>query len=140
MRIEGLNEFRNSLKRYAEKFPKETSDAIKEEGFNLQAMAKSDTPVDTGKLVQSIAVDNSEEFTSKVSAGSPYAPYAPYVEFGTGGEVHIPDGWEEIASKFKGKGIRTINMKPQPYLIPNFVKVRRRLTERIRKKIGDFGR
>lgn len=137
MRIEGLNEFRNSLKRYAEKFPKETSDAIKEEGFNLQAMAKRDAPVDTGKLRQSIDIDNSEEFTSKVSVN---VPYAPYVEFGTGGEVQIPDGWEEIAAQFKGKGIRTINMKPQPYLIPNFVKVRRRLTERIRKKIGDFGR
>lgn len=137
MRIEGLNEFRNSLKRYAEKFPKETADAIKEEGFRLQAMAKSDAPADTGKLRQNIDIDNSEEFTSKVTAN---VPYAPYVEFGTGGEVQIPDGWEEIAAQFKGKGIRTINMKPQPYLIPNFVKVRRRLTERIRKKIGDFGR
>jgi len=138
MRIEGLNELRNSLKRYAEKFPKETSDAIKEEGFNLQAMAKSDTPVDTGKLVQSINLEIEDEgFTAKVTANT---PYAPYVEFGTGGEVQVPDGWEEIAAQFKGKGIRTINMKPQPYLVPNFVKVRRRLTERIRKKIGDFGR
>lgn len=138
MRIEGLNEFRNSLKRYAEKFPKETSDAIKEEGFNLQAMAKSDAPVDTGKLVQSINLEIEDEgLTAKVTAN---VPYAPYVEFGTGGEVQVPDGWEEIAAQFKGKGIWTINMKPQPYLVPNFVKVRRRLTERIRKKIGDFGR
>ena len=137
MKIEGLNEFRNSLKRYAEKFPKETADAIKEEGFNLQAMAKSDAPVDIGKLSQNIDIDNSEEFTSKVTANT---PYAPYVEFGTGGEVQVPDGWDEIAAQFKGKGIRTINMKPQPYLIPNFVKVRKRLTETIRKKIGDFGR
>ena len=103
----------------------------------MQAMAKSDAPADTGKLRQNIDIDNSEEFTSKVTAN---VPYAPYVEFGTGGEVQIPDGWEEIAAQFKGKGIRTINMKPQPYLVPNFVKVRRRLTERIRKKIGDFGR
>ena len=29
-------------------------------------------------------------------------PYAPYIEFGTGGKVTIPAGYEQFASQFKG--------------------------------------
>ena len=46
--------------------------------------------------------------------------YAPYVEFGTGGTVNVPAGYEDFAIQFKGKGIRKINLKPRPYLIPAF--------------------
>ena len=49
------------------------------------------------------------------------APYAAYVEFGTGGTVSIPKGFEEMASKFKGKGIRKINLKPRPFFIPSYL-------------------
>ena len=49
------------------------------------------------------------------------APNAAYVEFGTGGTVSIPKGFEEMASKFKGKGIRKINLKPRPFFIPSYL-------------------
>ena len=49
------------------------------------------------------------------------APYSAYVEFGTGGTVSIPKGFEEMASKFKGKGIRKINLKPRPFFIPSYL-------------------
>jgi hypothetical protein len=42
------------------------------------------------------------------------------VEFGTGGTVNVPAGYEDFAMQFKGKGIRKINLKPRPYLIPAF--------------------
>jgi hypothetical protein len=48
--------------------------------------------------------------------------YAPFVEFGTGGMVVVPSGWEDFAIKFKGKGIRTVNAPARPYLIPSFEK------------------
>ena len=41
--------------------------------------------------------------------------YAPYQEFGTGGLVSIPDGLQDEASIFKGRGIREVNMRPQPF-------------------------
>jgi len=41
--------------------------------------------------------------------------YAPYQEFGTGGLVSIPDGLRDEASIFKGRGIREVNMRPQPF-------------------------
>jgi hypothetical protein len=48
--------------------------------------------------------------------------YAPFVEFGTGGEVVVPSGWEDFAMQFKGKGIRTVNLPARPYLLPAFEK------------------
>ena len=47
--------------------------------------------------------------------------YAPFMEFGTGGLVDIPSGFEELATQFKGSGKRKINLKPQPFLIPAFL-------------------
>jgi hypothetical protein len=49
------------------------------------------------------------------------APYAPYVEFGTGGTVSIPKGFEAMAGRFKGKGIRKINLRPRPFFIPSYL-------------------
>ena len=142
VKIEGLEPFRRSLKRYGEEFPEISKKIIKQETFKLQALAKKDAPVDTGKLRQSINVEPFEDdgLTGKVSAGGAIAPYAPYIEFGTGGKVGIPKGWEEVAAKFKGTTGRKISMKPQPYLIPNFTKVRYSLTDKFRAEIRKLGK
>lgn len=133
VKIDGLDGMRRSLKKYAEDFPDVVKKTIAIEGLRLQALAKKDVVVDTGKLRQSILLEIEDEgFTAKVSAN---APYAPYIEFGTGGQVDIPKGWEEIASNFRGKGVRKINLPPRPFLIPNFIKVRRNLTEKFRREI-----
>jgi hypothetical protein len=42
--------------------------------------------------------------------------YAPYIEFGTGDLVEIPEGAEEIAALYKGKGIRKVNIKAVSFL------------------------
>jgi len=137
VRVEGVEPLRRGLKRYADEFPKATKEAIQIAGFNLQARAKRSVPVDTGKLRQSIVVDISEDgFTATVTAGGAIAPYAAYIEFGTGGAVEIPEGWEEIAAAFKGKGIRKVNIQAQPFLADNFRKERNRLTARIKKAIA----
>ena len=61
------------------------------------------------------------------------APYAAYVEFGTGGTVSIPKGFEEMASKFKGKGIRKINLKPRPFFIPSYLEGIQQYPKELRK-------
>lgn len=120
IRIDGLTRFVNVLNAYANDVPKKTKLAIKKAGVNLQTNAKNDAPIDTGKLRQSISLRvSSDGYEAAVSAN---ASYAPYIEFGTGGSVQVPDGWQEIAAKFKGKGVRQINIKAQPFLIPNFNK------------------
>lgn len=44
--------------------------------------------------------------------------YAPYVEFGTGNKVYVPNELTEYAMQFKGRGIRKVNNKHQPYFFP----------------------
>ena len=44
--------------------------------------------------------------------------YAPYVEFGTGKGVSVPNEFAEYAIQFKGRGIRKVNNKAQPYFFP----------------------
>ena len=41
--------------------------------------------------------------------------YAPYQEFGTGGLVNVPQGLEGEEELFRSKGIRQVNMNPQPF-------------------------
>ena len=80
--------------------------------------ARQRVVVDLGQLRQSIG-------STKASVGNnrsfifANAPYAAYVEFGTGGLVSVPKGFEQIAIKFKGKGVKKINLRPRPYLIPS---------------------
>ena len=75
-----------------------------------------------GDLKQGIANEKVEGKIAQVI----YArkKYSAYVEFGTGGKVQIPEELKELAAKFKGKGIREVNMQPQPFLYPSFVKGR----------------
>lgn len=82
--------------------------------------AKTNAPVKYGKLRQSgLAEPINNGMGGKITFS---AAYAPFVEFGTGGTVLIPSGWGDFASQFKGKGIRTVNLPPRPYLLPAFIK------------------
>jgi HK97 gp10 family phage protein len=87
---------------------------------SIVADAKQKVVVDLGQLRQSIgnttaSVGNNRSF---VFAN---APYSAYVEFGTGGKVSIPKGFEQIAIKFKGNGVKEINLRPRPFLIPAYL-------------------
>ena len=93
--------------------------------------AKSNTPIDTGILRGSGSMDVKDNGLSATVSFS--AEYAPFVEFGTGGEVQVPSGWEDFAIQFKGKGIRVVNAPARPYLIPAFEKGVKDLNGRILK-------
>ena len=56
--------------------------------------------------------------------------YAPYVEFGTGGLVQIPKGFEDLAQQFyvNGKG----RNRAQPFLIPAFIFETEQLEKRLK--------
>jgi len=45
--------------------------------------------------------------------------YAPYVEFGTGNKVYVPKELTDYAMQFKGRGIRKVNNRHQPYFFPS---------------------
>jgi HK97 gp10 family phage protein len=102
--IVGINKVMDTL----HKFNKQTQIELKEEvgasALKIQSDAKRNAPVNLGTLRQSIYL-NSEiksEYQYKFTIGSS-ASYAPYIEFGTGGKVLIPKGFQSYASQFKGK-------------------------------------
>ena len=70
----------------------------------------------------------------KTLAGIAYTniKYAPYIEFGTGGLIKIPAGFEEFALQFKGKGIKKINLPARPYMYPALFKNQKMLFERLK--------
>jgi HK97 gp10 family phage protein len=70
------------------------------------------TPVDKGILRAGNRYDITRPLTKRIFNN---VEYAPYQEFGTGGLVNVPQGLEGEAELFRGKGIRQVNMNPQPF-------------------------
>lgn len=103
---------------------------------NAELEAKQNAPVDTGKHKQGIhGVLKNEGMSGQLVANE---KYAPYLEFGTGGTVSVPKGYEEMAMIFKGRGIRKINRKPHPHIIPAAVNAYERIVKRIDKELDNL--
>lgn len=103
---------------FAKKYKEEYVEILTETIQNIETEAITNAPVDLGILRSSI---NGEVEGLNGVVGTP-VEYAPYLEFGTGGLVDVPAGLEDYAIKFKGAGIKQVNMPPRPYLIPAFKK------------------
>jgi HK97 gp10 family phage protein len=111
--LKQINEFGHDANRVAVAVTNETANKISNQ-------ARLRAPVDLGQLRLSIGKTTARVgFNTSVIFAN--APYSPYVEFGTGGLVSVPKGFEELAIRFKGKGIRKINIRPQPYFIPSYL-------------------
>lgn len=108
-------------------------DEIEAAGREIEVKAKGRAPVDLGALRRSINY-------SKVNGGfgaliSVNVSYGAYQEFGTGGLVNVPTEMRELAEHYKGKGVKQINLRPQPFLYPSFVEERQRLIEKLKRKL-----
>ena len=106
--------FTDFAKKYKEEYVEILTDTIQ----NIETEATTMAPVDLGILRSSI---NGEVDGLNGIVGTP-VKYAPYMEFGTGGLVDVPEGLEDYAMKFKGAGIKQVNLFPRPFLIPAFKK------------------
>lgn len=111
------------------------ADLVEEEIFaTTEAIAdgaRSRVPVDTGLLKGSI-ITTHEKFEGEIIAAQ---HYAPYVEFGTGGFVNVPAGLETYASRFKGKGIKQVNLPPRPFLYPTWKQETNEMMNRLERAI-----
>lgn len=103
---------------FAKKYKEEYVEILTETVQNIETEAIGMAPVDLGILKASI---NGEVDGLNGVVGTPIK-YAPYMEFGTGGLVDVPAGLEDYAIKFKGAGIKQVNLFPRPFLIPAFKK------------------
>jgi HK97 gp10 family phage protein len=119
-KIEGLDALIQRLGKLSPKIAKEVALEVNASALAIQSKAKRDVKVDNSTLRSSIQLKEINQGNKIIYTVGSALKYAPYVEFGTGGEVNVPAGYETFAIQFKGKGIRKINLRARPYLIPAF--------------------
>jgi HK97 gp10 family phage protein len=119
-KIEGLDALIKRLGKLSPEIAKEVAMEVNASALAIQSKARREVKVDNGILRNSIQLKEVNKGDKIIYTVGSALKYAPYVEFGTGGTVNVPAGYEDFAMQFKGKGIRKINLKPRPYLIPAF--------------------
>lgn len=126
--IKGLNTFEKRVEG-------KVKDSFEEWAIETENMAKTNVPVDTGELKNSInaRVEN-EGWTWTV--GTP-VKYAPYVEFGTGTKVKIPQGLERYAEQFMSPNRdHNVNLPARSYLFNSARENFRKMIEKLKKDFG----
>jgi HK97 gp10 family phage protein len=122
-RIEGLDALIKRIGKLAPEIAKEVAMEVNASALAIQSKARrsvASNSTDKGRLVGSIQLKEVNTGDKVIYTVGSRLKYAPYVEFGTGGTVNVPAGYEDFAIQFKGKGIRKVNLRPRPYLIPAF--------------------
>jgi HK97 gp10 family phage protein len=130
LNLTGIKELENALKSIDKHLRQEVGNEINASAINIQNSAKRLAPVDLGFLRNQIALNPINDLTFEVVAR---AKYSAYIEFGTGGQVSIPAGFEDLAILFKGRGVKTVNIRPQPFLIPSYEIEKPKLIQRLKK-------
>ena len=102
---------------YGEELKKLVAKTTKDIGLGMKRDAPVRRTVGVGGKLKSSIGDSIKDLTGEVYAS---ATYAPYVEFGTGGLVRVPAKLKAFAMQFKGRGIREVNRKAQPFMHPHF--------------------
>jgi len=102
--ITGSTELLKKFDTLSTKVKTNIKDEVNASALKIQSDAKKLAPVNLGTLRNTIYLveenKGSNQFVYGVGAS---ASYAPYVEFGTGGKVSIPNGYQDYATQFKGK-------------------------------------
>ena len=119
-KIEGLDDLIKKIGKLPIEIEKEVANEVNASALKIQRNAKRAAPVDMGTLRNSIQLESIFKDKRIVYTVGSHLKYAPYIEFGTGGSVSVPAGYEDFAMQFKGKKGAKINLRPRPYLIPAF--------------------
>lgn len=138
--VKGISEVVAQLRKYGKEVENDIAAVTELTARNIELNAKNIVPTDFGKLGQSIQAIENTKTKWDITAGGLIAPYAPYVEFGTGGLVSVPTEWKEIAIKFKGKGIKQVNLPARPYMYPSYVKGRKEYLKSLKLVLKKYGK
>lgn len=122
---EMLNEYKKTVNEVSAMIDQE----IAAHGELMATSAKNMCAVDTGRLRSSISLKKEQFLSYELVAQT---DYAAYVEFGTG-KYFVSNGepWDGVASKYKGKGIKQVNLLPRPYMRPSILAYTPSLTKSI---------
>lgn len=131
--VKGLKKLLKQLNDLPNKSERDISRIVQNRARRVERDAKIRAPKDFGVLARSITTfETADPLTYKVAA---LAKYAPYMEFGTGGLVSVPPEMQQIASQFKGRGLKRIDIRPRPYLYPALRGQRKEFIKDIEKYI-----
>jgi HK97 gp10 family phage protein len=103
LKVNGMDKLFNDLNKLSEKIKLEIALEMNASALNIQSNAKKNAPINFGLLRNSIQLVEEIDGTKLIYTVGSKLSYAPYVEFGTGGKVTIPSGYENFAEQFKGK-------------------------------------
>jgi HK97 gp10 family phage protein len=103
LKINGMDKLFNDLNKLSEKIKTEVALEMNASALNIQSNAKKNAPVNFGVLRNSIQLVEELGGGKLIYTVGSKLSYAPYIEFGTGGKVSIPNGYENFAQQFKGK-------------------------------------
>ena len=140
MELKGINSVISNLRNYGKEAEKDIEGVTELVARNIEGYAKSQAPANFGKLGQSIKARKINNYNWAIEAGGTIAPYAPFVEFGTGGLVNVPDELKDQAIKFKGKGIKQINLRARPYLYPSLLRGRKEYLDKLKLVLNKYGK
>jgi HK97 gp10 family phage protein len=140
MEIKGLNTVLANIRKYGKEAEKDIEGVTELVARNIEKNAKNYAPANFGKLGQSIQAVKDTPLNWKIEAGGVIAPYAPFVEFGTGGLVNVPNELKDQAIKFKGKGIKQVNLRARPYLYPALLQGRTEYLDKLKKVLEKYGK
>jgi HK97 gp10 family phage protein len=129
LEVKNIKNVEDALKKYGRKAVKGFAEVVFDEATRLVEVAKLKAPVDFGTLRNSINWEKVDDLDYNVGTK---IPYAPFMEFGTGGLVDIPRGWEGMAEPFKGKGIRQVNLNPQPFMYPAYLESKKTYSKQLK--------
>jgi HK97 gp10 family phage protein len=127
MSVKGLDKVLKKLSSMSKEIVNEVDEIMEGASQNIEEDAKVLAPVYSGGLYvggslrQGIKAYKKGDLKYSVEAKE---KYSAYIEFGTGGKVNVPTEMEDIAIQFKGEGVKQVNIQPQPFLYPSFVKNR----------------
>jgi HK97 gp10 family phage protein len=140
MQIKGLNSVIADLRKYGKEAEKDIEGVTELVARNIEKYAKQSAPANFGKLGQSIKAVQESPLNWTIEAGGVIAPYAPFVEFGTGGLVNVPTELKEQAIKFKGRGVKQINLRARPFLYPALIRGREEYLTKLKKVLDKYGK
>ena len=115
---------------YGEELKKLVAKTTKDIGLGMKRDAPVRRAVGVGGKLKSSIADRVQGLTGEVWAS---ATYAPYVEFGTGSLVQVPSRMKAFAMQFKGRGLRQVNRKAQPFMHPHYFEQEKKYFEAIER-------
>ena len=144
--VEGLlQDFKGYEKEAGEAIKKSVTEVvtliIKDAKMRLHtSLQKQPKHTRTGRLISSIMRKKEHERDQFEGVVGTDVEYAPYIEFGTGDLVEIPRGAEDVAAKYRGKGIRKVNIKAVSFLNYAAVKNSKKFIEALEKNLNKIAR